>query len=107
MLRRLPEIIHFKTIKKEPFESAAATEERLEGTYLSELDREVLNRFTIPFMGVKNIDRARELERAERNAETLNRLARVIEILEAFGMDAEEAKAMRKEYAELQRSRFP
>jgi hypothetical protein len=94
----LPRAQRFKEVRPEPFETQQATEKRLAATYLSDLDRTLLNRFTI---GQSLGERAKDLQSIDRAAEALNRLAMIIAVLEASGASPEEVKALREEYARL------
>lgn len=95
------QIARFHQVDPEPFESEEMTERRLAKTYLSDLDRHLLSRLTLPFVGRSQGNRAKELARIDESAESLNRLAQIIAALEASGLSPEEAKAMREEYARL------
>lgn len=97
----LPRVEQFKHVEAEPFETDEARERRLSQTYLSDLDRLLLNRVTLPGVGKSQGERAKELARIDAGAEALNRLALIIEVLEASGASPEEVKALREEYARL------
>ena len=60
---------------------------------LSELDRNFLNRFTIPFIGTSNEARAREAYLARKNAEQQERLARLNRLVAR--LDKHEAREFR------------
>ena len=97
----LPRAEQFNHVRPEPFESKQAQERRLAQNYLSDADRLLLNRVTLPGVGKSQGERARELARIDAGAEALNRLALIIEVLEASGASPEEVKALREDYARL------
>jgi hypothetical protein len=83
----------------------AAKDAQLVKKHLSSLDRDVLNRFTLPLFGRSRESRARSAEAVESTARQLNALAEVIEKDAALGADPAEQEKLRKLYLELYMAR--
>lgn len=100
-LPALPRATRFKDVAPVPFETKSETERRLAETHLSDLDRLVLNRVALPGVGESQGERTTDIARIHRSSEALNRLALMIDGLEASGSSPQEMRALREEYARM------
>lgn len=97
----LPRLTTPTPIDNEPgelFESPGARDKRLIKNHLSKLDR-ILNRYA--WFGSSLIARARQAEAAKEKTRLMDRLALVIEMQAALGLDPKEVKQLRTEYLKL------
>lgn len=85
----------------EPFASPKEREAQLVKRHLTPLDRDGLNRFTLPLVGQSREKRAKEAEAIAQNARQLNSLADMIEYLERQGASPEEIEQLKKLYFEM------
>lgn len=83
-------------VEADQFETPASRDERLIKKHLSPLDRKFFNRFTIPFMGVTNAQRARDAEAAAQAARRLNEISDLIELGSEGKPQTEEDRKLQK-----------
>lgn len=92
-------------VKIDEMLTPAARDAQLVKKHLSSLDRNFLNRFTLPFFGRSKESRARNAEAIDAAASQLNAIADLIEREGGEDADPEEQKKLKKLYLETYLSR--
>jgi hypothetical protein len=92
-------------VKAEPFLTPAAHDAALVKKHFTSLDRNFLNRFTLPLFGRSRESRAREAERIEATGKQLNAIADLIQREESQSGDPADEEQLKKLYLELYMAR--